>query len=120
MEDRRAALDAKEEEKKRKQEGLAKPREIVHPDHRPVKYNPTPIGITQALRAVDAPILSEDPIIPPNPVASPSKPVIDKRKQILQRVNQRYSMDFDADAESAESRPADSAKKDEVESMKLE
>uniref|UniRef100_F7ACS2 non-specific serine/threonine protein kinase n=1 Tax=Ciona intestinalis TaxID=7719 RepID=F7ACS2_CIOIN len=121
MERRREILDAKDEERK-KHGNMAKARGVVHPDERPVKYNPAPIGITQALLAVGAPIPSEDPVIPAAVVSSP-KVEAEIKKKVLQRVNQRFSTDFEAEIEtpvSLEKRHDDSSEKEEPKSSKLE
>ena len=38
----------------------ARARGIIPPDERPVKYNPTPISVTQALHAVGAPVQKQE------------------------------------------------------------
>ncbi|XP_076813426.1 serine/threonine-protein kinase Nek1-like isoform X2 [Clavelina lepadiformis] len=128
---RREILDARQErknleemEEKRKLENLARARGIIPPDERPVKYNPNPIGITQALFAVGAPIVQAakdeekakgDEVSATNEVLSPSRPEgASLRKQILKRVNERYSIDFEEEdrkleVEESRTRQADAA-----------
>ena len=96
-------------ELKKKYEQQARNRGIVPPDERPVKYNPDPppIGITQALNAIGAPSVSEPsdykapaPVVA---VSSPSKSGDPRlRKNILKRVNQRYSTDYEEDTDDVD------------------